>query len=349
MVRNFAGYAFDRVGAIRPDRDGRGVLVQHRPRPGNNSQLHKYGSGPFCRFRIAQESSWQRSGVYVVMCSDAVRYVGECKNLAKIWNSVGGITSSAVREGGRQTHCRINNLILNEAKRGVETVLWFHAVSDDALRRACKNKVATARNPTWNLTSPSSPPSSPPRTRAASQEKARPFAESEARPVLSQRRVTTQRRIAGLFFSYVGPIRPQRDRSGGVIEDKPQSRFVNERNLRLHKYGHGPFCRFHVAEGWKWNGVYILMTENSPLYVGECENLERRWGSMGYGTISPRACFTGGQETNCRINNLIYRGTKIGAGFDLWFHPIVGGKQARLTVESRLVAALRPPWNKQAI
>lgn len=346
MVRNFAGYAFERVGAIRPDRDDHGVLIEHRPSPSDNSPLHKYGNGPFCRFRIAQESSWQHSGVYAVTCGDSVRYVGECKSLTMIWNSVGGITTSAVREGGRQTHCRINNLILNEAKREVGIVLWFHAVSNSTQRKVCKAQVAAAFNPTWNLTSSRNPRSSPPKTHAPARVYTPPIAVSEASPTRRQGTIATQRRIVDISFSHVGAIRPQRDRRGEVIAELPQTRFRNERKLPLHKYGRGPFCRFRVAVGWQRSGIYVLTNRDIPLYVGECQNLENRWGPNGYGGISPRNCYTGGQETNCRINNLIYAGTKTGTEYDLWFHPEVDDKQARLTVERRLVAALRPPWNR---
>ena len=48
------------------------------------------------------------------------------------------------------------------------------------------------------------------------------------------------------------------DRRGEVVGELPQSKFRNERNLRLHKYGRGPFCRFRVAQGWQRGGVYIL-------------------------------------------------------------------------------------------
>ena len=346
MERNFEGYPFKRVGAIRPERDSRGVMLEERPEPPNNLLPHKHGRGPFCRFRIAQGGRWQRSGVYVLTSGDTVRYVGECKNLAMIWNSVGGITPSAVREGGRQTHCRINNLILNEAKQGVETVLWFLAVGDGVRRKECKAQVATALKPTWNLTSPSVPRPSPAKARVTSRAQAQPAPVSAVRPIRREGAVATQRRIAGLSFSYVGPIRPQRDQRGEVIWELPQSRFRNEHNLRLHKYGRGPFCRFRVAQGWQWGGVYVLTSGNAPLYVGECQNLEDRWGTNGYGAISPRNCYTGGQETNCRINNLIYGGTKTGAGFDLWFYAVAGDKQTRLAVESKLVAVLRPSWNR---
>ena len=155
-----------------------------------------------------------------------------------------------------------------------------------------------------------------------------------------------ERGFAGHSFEYVGPIRPERDERGEVARHFPQSRYVNERNLPLNKYGAGPFCRFRVAKGWRHGGVYVLAKGGDPLYIGECENLDRRWGPSQYGSISPRNCFKNGQETNCRINNLIYRATKTGAEFDLSFYPVEGDKDARQAVENELVTVLRPPWNR---
>ena len=154
-----------------------------------------------------------------------------------------------------------------------------------------------------------------------------------------------ERSFAGYSFESVGPIQPARDESGEVIGELPQPRYRNENNLPLNNYGEGPFCRFRVARGWQSSGTYILVNGDVPLYVGECQNLEDRWGPNGYGGISPRNCFKGGQETNCRVNNLIYKETKSGAGFDLWFHPVEGDKHARLVIENELIAALNPPWN----
>ena len=154
------------------------------------------------------------------------------------------------------------------------------------------------------------------------------------------------RRYCGLIFSYVGRILPDRDERGDVIRMMPQARYQNDSNLPLHNYGDGPFCKFRVAVGWRRGGVYVLATAERPLYVGECESLEARWGAPGYRNISPRACFKGGQETNCRINNLIYTRAKTGVQLDLWFLPIGGGKPARADVEDELVACLRPPWNR---
>lgn len=157
--------------------------------------------------------------------------------------------------------------------------------------------------------------------------------------------MATVRSFGGQTFAYVGPILPKRNGRGAVFEDFPQPRYRNERKLPLHRFGGGPFCRFRIAPGWRQSGVYVLAGDDGALYVGECEDLERRWRN-GYARIAPRACFKNGQETNCRINNLIYQSATGGARFGLWFFPVEGGKAARLEVEKAMKAALRPVWNR---
>ena len=48
---------------------------------------------------------------------------------------------------------------------------------------------------------------------------------------------------------------------------------------------------------------------------------------MGYGNISPSNCFKGGQETNCRINALIYATVSRGERVHLWFHATADYKE----------------------
>ena len=149
MQRGQATSNFERVGTVEPERDHSGAFVEVRPQ--TNQPLHKYGGGPFCRFRIAQEAQWQRSGVYVLTCRGQAHYVGECKNLAMIWHSIGGITASAIGRHGRETHCRLNALILDESKEGSELILWFQAVEEADARSALKAELIKSRNPAWNL------------------------------------------------------------------------------------------------------------------------------------------------------------------------------------------------------
>ena len=79
VQRSSVATTFERVGAIDPERDGSGRIIEVRPQ--TNQPLHKYGGGPFCRFRIAQGSNWQQSGVYVLTLNGVAHYIGECKNL----------------------------------------------------------------------------------------------------------------------------------------------------------------------------------------------------------------------------------------------------------------------------
>jgi hypothetical protein len=90
-----------------------------------------------------------------------------------------------------------------------------------------------------------------------------------------------------------------------VAEVNPQSRYANTKQLGLNKYGAGPFCKFAISSTYAECGVYAITVNAQVMYIGECVNLSSRYNA-GYGQISPRNCYSGGQETNCRINNLIY-------------------------------------------
>jgi hypothetical protein len=87
-------------------------------------------------------------------------------------------------------------------------------------------------------------------------------------------------------------------------------------------------------------GSYAVYVNKEVKYVGECDNLSSRW-NIGYGNISPRNCFVGGQSTNCRINNLILITYKSNGNIDLYFHET----QNRFQVENDLIKEMDPDWN----
>ena len=149
--------------------------------------------------------------------------------------------------------------------------------------------------------------------------------------------------VNDLEFEFVGPISPDRD-DLGIIARYPQARYTKA-VLPLNRYGAGPFCSFKVAKGYRKAGVYLIQLDKIIVYVGECQELAARYGS-GYGVISPRNCFKGGQETNCRINNLIFAAAQTGSVLSLWFREVEGGKAERLAIERRLYTTLCPAWNR---
>ena len=117
---------------------------------------------------------------------------------------------------------------------------------------------------------------------------------------------------------------------------------ISIRNLSpLNRYGAGPFCRFRIPRDIRVAGVYVISRNETVLYVGECEHLSQRF-NMGYGQISPRNCFKGGQETNCRINALVLNECLAGHTLSLHFHPCDDYKR----LEARLRQEIRPEWNR---
>jgi len=153
------------------------------------------------------------------------------------------------------------------------------------------------------------------------------------------------RGILGYSFRFVTEIEPDRDQAGEVKEFLPQGRYRNKRDLRLNKHGSGPFCRFRIPRNLPFEGVYAITVDGEIVYVGECQNLSERFNARGYGTISPRNCFEGGQPTNCRVNNCILRRAKQGRKVELWFHETSN----RRLVETELIRKLEPPWNAQHV
>jgi len=150
--------------------------------------------------------------------------------------------------------------------------------------------------------------------------------------------------IMGYQFLKICNIDPVRDETGSVYEDKPYLRYDNKKGLRLHSYGLGPFCSFRVPSSCNGlSGVYAVRVDGDWVYVGKADDLGVRF-NPGYGNISPRNCFEGGPQTNCRINNLILKEVKKGALVELFFYETLELE----SVEAKLIRTLKPPWNKSS-
>jgi len=148
--------------------------------------------------------------------------------------------------------------------------------------------------------------------------------------------------ISGISFQYVCEIIPELDKNGIPKEYLPQSDYKNKSNIPLHGYGDGSFCRFKVPNSCvKKSGVYIILIDGIPKYVGKCKNLRMRFNT-GYGNISPRNCYKGGQQTNCRINNLVLKTYKNGTRIELLFFET----EDRINIERTLIEKLNPEWNR---
>ena len=144
-----------------------------------------------------------------------------------------------------------------------------------------------------------------------------------------------------MTFQLLATIEVDRGPDGRVREYMPQDRYAAKDSSRLNPHGVGPFCRFQLRGLTHSAGVYVLVSDNDVRYVGIADDLARRWGPMGYGSISPKNCYVGGQSTNCKVNRFILRDVAGGRMLRLYF----AERQDRHALERVLIAALHPPWN----
>lgn len=155
MYREFAGYSFEHIGLIEPERDSSGAVREFTPQSRYRNvqalSLNDHGAGPFCRFSVAR--GIHGPGVYVITLGGRTAYVGKCRDLAQRFGpqGYGAIQPKNCFVGGQSTNCKVNNLILQHSRRGQGMELWFHASSEPA---SVERDVIVKIRPPWNTQVP---------------------------------------------------------------------------------------------------------------------------------------------------------------------------------------------------
>lgn len=152
--------------------------------------------------------------------------------------------------------------------------------------------------------------------------------------------------ISGYDFVLASAIEVRRDEHGAPVLGSPSTRYNNHRNLKLNKYGDGPFVFLRLSPLPAAQGVYVVVADNRDvLYIGQsADTIRTRW-QMGYASIQPRNCFEGGQPTNCRVNNLIYLALVEGRSLELYVITTPDFD----AIERKLISQLQPEWNRRGI
>ena len=150
--------------------------------------------------------------------------------------------------------------------------------------------------------------------------------------------------LNGFQFGHIAAIIPELDSEGSIAEFQPQDRYDNKRGDPLNRHGSGSFCRFRISQAPHDEGVYAITINGETNYVGECVDLAQRFSTGGYGGISPKNCFRGGQATNCKINKKILNHAKAGDKIDLWFLTTEPGNSRKI-IEFELIQSVNPDWN----
>ncbi len=153
----------------------------------------------------------------------------------------------------------------------------------------------------------------------------------------------SKKTISGIRFTGPVLVEPMRTEGGRPREFMPQGNYAKKSMKHLNCHGRGPFCRFKTPGLPPVSGVYALAVDDEVVYAGKATDLASRWGSRGYGSISPANCFVGGQSTNCRVNHEILLATRAGSAVEVWFREVADAGRA----ERDLIRRLNPAWNIQ--
>lgn len=142
-------------------------------------------------------------------------------------------------------------------------------------------------------------------------------------------------------FKFIQKIEPVVDKDGNIKEFQPQNKYKNDKNLELNKYGEGSFCKFSINPIWSGvSGVYAFFINTELVYTGQCIDFAKRF-NQGYGYISARNCFAGGQSTNCKINKLVLNSVKENKDVELYF--LITNNYDK--IERDIINNYNPPYN----
>ena len=126
----------------------------------------------------------------------------------------------------------------------------------------------------------------------------------------------------------------------GKLSYEPQLRYKKADTVPLHMYGAGEFCKFKLKNAKDVSGVYVWIIDNEVVYIGEAVNLRKRF-NMGYGNISPKNCYIGGQITNCKMNKVVLEEYKNNNSIDIYFLETPNYKE----IEKELLLSFSTKYN----
>lgn len=123
---NVCGYPFQFLQEIRPVTEN-GSVKEFIPDLKPDRRLNPYGKPPFCRFTVSMPS---QPGVYIWIVDDEIIYIGEAQNLQKRFFDYGHIYAANCYASGRNTNCKMNKVVLEQAKKGQYVKLYFYETEE---------------------------------------------------------------------------------------------------------------------------------------------------------------------------------------------------------------------------
>jgi len=123
----------------------------------------------------------------------------------------------------------------------------------------------------------------------------------------------------------------------------------------LNQFGDKRFCKFKIEKNKLTEnyGLYFFEFQSELKYIGSTKQSFLKRINNGYGNISPRNCFKGGQSTNCKINSNLNQILEKGGQTDIKFYVFPMTDKAKIiSTEKKLISKATSElnydlWNKQ--
>jgi hypothetical protein len=115
----------------------------------------------------------------------------------------------------------------------------------------------------------------------------------------------------------------------------------------LNGFGDKCYRRFELQapEIESCRGVYAFTSGGAVKYIGRSRDPFGQRVNRGYGYIAPRACFSDGQSTNCKVNALVTAAWPDVA----YFVHVEEDEETLVRLEGDLIARYAPSWNGRGI
>ena len=137
--------------------NGLNISLSNRLDP--TRELHRYGQGPFCEFRIKNHIN--EKGLYCYVVNGDIKYIGKVtgnSTFGKRFNGGYGHISpyncykkEKGHSGGRLTNCHINSIVNKELLDGREILVGFYVMENDNDISNLEKKLIKKISPEWNI------------------------------------------------------------------------------------------------------------------------------------------------------------------------------------------------------
>lgn len=145
--RFFGGKEFWLVGALQLRRSATGQLEEYSHQLNEGIRPNLHAAGPFCYFSLPQAP--RVSGVYAILVDKDLKYIGECEDLYSRFSSTGygRISLRNCHHDGQSTNCKLNARVLEAAKLGKSSNIWFHPTNSF---KKVESELISELTPPWN-------------------------------------------------------------------------------------------------------------------------------------------------------------------------------------------------------